>query len=148
MELQCLSDIITKSSDLSRFINQIDRLSKINQVIKQHLDPTLANDCQVANLRDGILILSTHSSIWGHRLRFQAIELLSTLRAIPEWCGLKSIQCRVVPAPTSDPSSCPLTQKLGLSAISIEHLQKAAEGIRDQKLKEAMLRLATHSITG
>lgn len=151
---QFLADIVDKSPDLSRFVKQIEQLSKLNKALKKHLDPALALQCQVANLRDGILIITTPSSIWGHQLRFQEMELLSALRATPEWCSLKSIQSRVVPAlpissflnPHSEQNSPAF--KLNLSTHSAQHLQEIAHIMTHSRLKQALLRLAAHANTG
>lgn len=153
MEPKRLTDIITKSNDLSRFTQKIEQLSKISQAVKNHLEPSLARQCQVANLRDGILILSTHSSIWGHQLRFQEIELLSVLRATPEWCGLKSVQSRVVPLSSSTQYSAEPKQNLSmtktpLSIKSAAHLEDVAQHIQYPHLKQAFLKLASYAITG
>jgi hypothetical protein len=146
---QFLADIVAKSPDLSRFIQKIEQLSKLNQAIKTHLDPMLARQCQVANLRNGMLILTTTSSIWGHQLRFQEMELLSHLRTHPEWCGLTSVQSKVVPAmPTLRASKFEYTgfSKPYLSIISAHTLKQTAETIIHPRLQAALLRLATHAV--
>lgn len=149
-----LADVVAKSPDLARFVKQIQQLSQLNQALKQHLDPELAPHCQVANLRNGILILTTHSSIWGHQLRFQEMALLSALRNTPDWCGLKSIQFRVVPASPipsflkPDLEAHHQPPRLCLSIHNAKHLQETAHNMQSPRLKQALLRLATHANTG
>jgi len=148
---QFLADVVAKSPDLSRFIKKIEQLSKLNQAVKQQLDPTLARQCQVANLRNGMLILTTPSSIWGHQLRFQEMELLSALRATPEWCGLTSIQSRVVPISSTQRVprlDFPGFSKPHLSDMGARTLKETAHSIASPRLQQALLRLAAHAITG
>ncbi len=90
-----LQEILTQSSLLKDMTQKASKLVKLNQAVLKKLDPKLAPHCRVTNLRDGILILATHSPAFGHMLRFSEIELLSALRQEPEWCGLSSIQSRV-----------------------------------------------------
>ncbi len=148
---QSLAEILAKSPILSRFIQKIDDLSKLNQALKTHLDPSLAPQCQVVNLCQGKLILCTTSSIWGHQLRFQEMELLSQLRTYPEWCGLTSIHSKVLPSmPTLRASKFEYTgfSRPTLSATSADTLKQTARTIRHPRLQAALLRLATHAITG
>lgn len=151
MELQCIADVINKSNDLSKFIKQINQLSKINQAVKQYLEPMLANQCQVANLRNGTLILTTSSSIWGHQLRFQEMALLSALRATQEWCGLKAIQSRVAPTHPPHTTAPPKPYEIRKSRLSLKHaahLQSLAHYTVHPRLKQALLNLADYAITG
>lgn len=92
-----LTNILTTSPILSQIVRKVDQLAQLNRIVHQKLDPALAKHCRVANYRDGILILTTHSSTTGHLLRFAKSELLSTLRAMPEWCHLKAIKIHVRP---------------------------------------------------
>jgi hypothetical protein len=143
-----MADVLDKSKDLSKFIKQINHLSKINQAVKEHLTPDLASHCRVANLRDGVLILRTSSSIWGHQLRFQEMALLSALRTMPEWCGLKSIQSRVVPLYSeyaSHPKAPYPHPKPRLSLKNKAHLEAIAHHIVYPHLKRAVLCLAMPS---
>src|ERR1700722_1515422 len=95
-----LANILTDSPILSEIVNKVDQLAKLNRIVHQKLDPELTKYCRVANLRDGILILSTSSPATGHLLRFAKAELLSTLRIEPQWCHLKSIKIHVRPQMT------------------------------------------------
>ncbi len=139
-----MSDIFTTSPVLSRFVSKVEQLSKLNRAVLKKLDPTIASHCRVANLRDGILILTTHSPIWGHKLRFQGAELLSALRTEPTFCSIKSIQSQVIPKETRETHSAALQAlpKPSMSPISAAVLQDAALDIESPKLKQSMLNLA------
>ncbi len=80
---------------LAAFRDKLTQLQQLNTLVASHIDPAMAANCQVANLRDGCLILTTTSPVWHHKLRFASSDLLSALRAHRQWAGLKSIEIRV-----------------------------------------------------
>ena len=92
-------EILIISPILSQIVNKVEQLAKLNRIVHQKCNPELRKHCRVANYRDGILILTTHSSAVGHLLRFEKSELLTALRSLPEWCHLKSIKIHVRPKP-------------------------------------------------
>lgn len=135
-------------------IRKTEHLNKLNRLVQSKLDPTLSAHCRVANLRDGILVLTTSSPAFGHLLRFKSIDLLSALRAEPQWCGLKSIQTRVCPEHPLTLAALPLVQSnakeqaLGsmgpsLSVQSAELLKNTANNIQSPRLRHALLKLAS-----
>lgn len=137
-----LTDILATSTTLSQIVKKVDQLAKLNRAVLKKLDPTLAQQCRVANLRDGVLILTTSSPIWGHQLRFSEIELLSSLRSVPEWCALKSIKTHIQPVDYTHPTPFRLHPKPTLSKLGASHIEHVAQDIENQGLKQALLRLS------
>lgn len=142
------TDILTRSPTLQSMVNKAESLIKLNQAVLKKLGPNLSPHCRVTNLRDGILILTTPSPAWGHTLRFSELELLSTLRAYPEWCGLKAIQSRVRPLETSLRKISVGLPAPFMSKLSAEHIQAIAQQITDPKLQKALQRLSSRSGCG
>ncbi len=141
-------EILTISPILSQIVNKVEQLAKLNRIVHQKCDPELRKHCKVANYRDGILILTTHSSAVGHLLRFEKSELLTTLRSLPEWCHLKSIKIHVRPNPPGS-EIAPLAQEepqstaLPLLPSRIaKDLKETALSINFPALQRALLRLA------
>ena len=89
------TSLLQTAPNRNKLLAKIELVKQLNQFIAAHLEPSLAAQCRVANLRDGILILSTTSPAWKHKLRFAALELLSSLRVNPRWSYLKSIEVRI-----------------------------------------------------
>lgn len=94
--------LLYNAPNLHKLLDKLEQLKQLNQFVAAHLEPSLAAQCQVANLRDGILILSTTSPAWKHKLRFVTLDLLSALRANPAWSSLKSIEVRIDYIPTRE----------------------------------------------
>lgn len=143
-----LIDILTTSNTLNTLVNKASALNKLNQALLEKLDPALSPHCRVTNLRDGILILTTPSPAWGYKLRFAEMELLSTLRKEPEWCGLKSIQSRVRPLLQQDPYLKQQFPAPVLSKQSACHLLNTANGIECPKLRQSLLKLSSRGSRG
>lgn len=137
------ASLLAGTPELRNFTAKLDHLNQMNQVISSKLEPSLASHCHVANLRDGTLILATTSPAWNHKLRFSALDLLSTLRADPRWSGLKSIEIRVDYLPNTETASTMKRSKpITLSAASAQLIKQAADNISNPSLAEAMRRLA------
>lgn len=138
------NEILSISPILREIVCKVEQLAKLNRQVLNKLEPQLAKHCRVANLKDGILILTTQSPTWGHQLRFASSDLLSALRAEPEWCGLKSIKIHVRPneIPTLDRVGSTILSGPMLSPLGASYLQKTAETITDVRLQEALSKLS------
>jgi hypothetical protein len=137
-------ELLTMSPTLSQIVHQVDQLAKLNRIVHQKLDSELRNHCRVANYRQGILILTTHSSAVGHLLRFAKSELLTALRSLPEWCHLKSIKIHVRPSQLETQKTIPPTKAHPLVTLPphiAKDVKETALTIHFQPLQQALLRL-------
>lgn len=151
MELQkhSMVDILTTSPILSQIVHKVDQLAKLNRIVHQKCDPELQKHCRVANYRDGILTLTTNSSAVGHLLRFAKSELLTALRALPEWCHLKSIKIHVRPNQPVSGEIAPSAKTRPLPILPpriARDLKETALNISFSPLQEALLRLSGRNI--
>ncbi len=138
-----VNEIFTHSPLLCEIVKKVNQLSKLNRAVQQKLDPELANQCRIANYRDNILILTTPSQAVGHKLRFAASDLLTTLRTEPDWCGLRSIKIQVRPKlMTTVTPPIPNPIRPSLSAHNAEILKSTATTIPFMPLQHALLRLS------
>ncbi len=55
-------------------------LAGLHKSLQSILPADLKPHCQLANIRDGVVIMIASSSIWASRLRFHQTELLNYLR--------------------------------------------------------------------
>jgi hypothetical protein len=138
-----LANLLTTSPILREIVYKVEQLAKLNQLVLKKLDPTLARHCRVANFRNGILVLTTTSPIWGHQLRFAKTDILSTLRADPEWIGLKSIEAQVRPDTNSvadiKKNTLPVPK---LSKVAAQFVELTAIEVTSPTLKKALLKLS------
>jgi len=62
-------------------MDQLNKISTINNSLQQHINPMYSQHCKAVNLRKGTLVIAVDSPAWKNKLRFQLPELLSELRA-------------------------------------------------------------------
>ena len=137
-----LIEVLAKSPLFGEIVNKVELLAKLNRVVLEKLDPELRGHCRVANLRDGVLILTTTSPALGHQLRFATSDLLTSLRALPEWCHLKSIKTQVRSTYYAALPPIPEYPARILSKSNAEIVKASAQDINTAALKEALLRLS------
>lgn len=92
------TSLLQSAPNLNKLLAKLAQLEQLNRFIAKYFEatePNLGKQCRVANLREGILILSTTGPAWKHKLRFATSDLLSALRANPQWSSLKSIEVRI-----------------------------------------------------
>ncbi len=146
MQYKTLYTLFNSAPDLSKFVTKLEQIEQISQLVTSHLEPALGSQCRVANLREGTLIISTTSPAWHHQLRFQSLDLLSQLRARPEWCGLKSIEVRVDYLPVHEHNTkTNLKKPLTMSSNNAKLLEDTANSVTCPKLAKSLQRLSARS---
>ena len=144
---QKIAQILLNAPMLNKLWSKLSNLSKINEAVATFLDPELAKNCQVANLRNGTLILTTTSPAWNHQMRFLKIDLLNKLRKVPEWRGLKAIEIKVQYLPDDKAYQQPKV-KHKPRLISYENaalLEQTAANIKYPELANRLKQLAKYT---
>ncbi len=90
-----LQEVLKGVQGLAGLLGAARQNERYQQLVNNRLSAPLKEHCQVATLRDGVLVLLADSPVWAARLRFEAPALLKQLEAEPALCGLKTIQVRV-----------------------------------------------------
>lgn len=81
---------------MKNILIKLEQLEQIKKIIPKFLPKMLANNCIVANIRDGILTLVTNSPVWKHQLNFLKMDLLEQFRkSCPLLAGLSSIEIKI-----------------------------------------------------
>ena len=122
----------------NRLFQEGQRLAAVQTLLYQALpDAALAAHCQVAGWQNGGLKILVDSATWATQLRFQIPQLLENLKLhLP---ALKLIECRVVPQ--TPPPETIYWQAEPISREAAAMICDIAEGIGDEKLRGALLRL-------
>lgn len=133
------SELINQKHLLLKHLAQkINHLRAINQSLQAILPIELRSACEVANLNDQkCLVLLTHNSHWLTSLRFMTPELLKQLQ--PHYPDIKSIKIIISRKSNHQPHTQLHSAKLTPTATKI--ITEFAEGVDDQTLKQALLRL-------
>ncbi len=81
---------------LGLLVDNLNRINRLSQILKEVLEKPLADHCRVAHYRNNILVLAVDSGLWSNRLRFEKLNLLSKLRK-NGFPGISSINVIVQP---------------------------------------------------
>ncbi|MGD0465128.1 MAG: DUF721 domain-containing protein [Gammaproteobacteria bacterium] len=92
ISIHSINALLQNSPTITNIRNKLQQLQQLNKIVAKLLPPTISCHCSVANLRDGILILTTTSPVWNHQINFLKMDLLDKLRiSEPAWAGISSI---------------------------------------------------------
>ncbi|MGD9108683.1 MAG: DUF721 domain-containing protein [Gammaproteobacteria bacterium] len=143
MKQQIINDILqSPNNQLSNIITKVNQLHTLNQSLSEILDSKLAVHCQITNLENQILTLLVDNSSWGTKIRYAAPEIIKKMHTIPELSQVKQIKCIVRPKQQYRNAKLPQTaQKMTISSENAQILRSVANGIKDEKLKKALLKL-------
>lgn len=146
-----INELLEKSeTQLGKLISQAQAIDTLNAVFTLALEPDLAPHCRVGYYDSGVLTLFAASAAWATRLRYAVPNLLSQLRALPTWAGLRSIQVKIqtnfhqLQAQKID--NAPSLPPAKISATNAAQFQALADSFKDkpgfEKLVESLQRLA------
>lgn len=140
--LQTILD--SKNNSFAGLVNKVKCLTELSQLWHTIIEPALLPHCRVANLRDKRLIIEVDSAAWLTRLRYQLPELLTKLRSYSELRDLQAIDWYIEPnIPTTQQSNA---HPKPFSPHTVQLLHETAEGITNETLRNALLRLARDGI--
>ena len=83
-------------SSLGRLIRHARQMAYLESLLRDHVDPELADHFQVATARQNRLILVTPTAAWATRLRMHAPRLVTALQSAGP-SAIEHIDIRVAP---------------------------------------------------
>lgn len=133
--------------DLQSLFVKLKELNTLNQKFQSYLEPVLKDHCQVANLYDHQLIVLVDNASAATQLRFQTPDLLTKMQQDPAFKQIQTIRYKI--RPPFQPNVLQNTQETRkispLSSKSAQLIKETASNIKDEKLKQALERLASHT---
>jgi hypothetical protein len=118
-------------------------LQRLNLAVKALLTTDLVAHCQVANVRDNVLILHLDGAAWATALHYQTTDLLAQLRQQKQYAAIKSIQYKIRPADGERKTVAAEAVK-PLSTNTRKLLSDTAKSVNNKELAEALARLSKH----
>jgi hypothetical protein len=115
-------------------------LARLNRVLSRALPAPLDAHCRVLNLRHHTLTLAVDDPLWASRLRYQTRTLLQQLAAV-ESVTVRTIQIRIQPQAT--PRQEKSRRNKPLSASNARLVRQTARSLKDERLRAALLRVAS-----
>jgi hypothetical protein len=136
--------LASSNSGLQPLLERAHFLQALTRILRDSLEPSLAEHITLSNLRDDTAIISADTPAWLTKIRYLAPIILQQLKQQPGLEGLRKVQFRVQPhTETAQPTQPP--RRATLSSNGAQVLASAAEGIHDPELANALRRLADKS---
>ncbi len=139
LEPRTISDILAKAgTGHSSVISHCIRLQKLNRHLREFLPSPLKNHCGVASFSRTKITLYAHSPAWCYKLRAHASAINHFLRKK----GIPVRKLRFIVVPRILPDADSVTRILptpSLSGTQVKIIEKAAESVQDQRLRELLL---------
>ena len=133
--------LTTSSGDLQSLLEQAHYLQALTRVLREAIDPVLADHITVANIRENTAIVAADTPAWLSKIRYMAPTILAILKQQPGLADLRKIQFKV--QPTIEPAIPDQEiRRASLSSASSKVLESAASGIHDPELASALRRLS------
>ena len=115
-------------------------LARLNRILAKALPPPLDAHCQVLNLRGQTLTLGVDGPLWASRLRYQTRTLLQQLAQV-ESVTVCTIQVMILPEKGKQEGKPKRNSRLSFDNARL--LQQTANGLKDERLRAALLRVAS-----
>jgi len=125
---------------LAPLLQRTAALRQATDLVRARLGTPLGDHCQVANWRDGTLVVQADSAAWASRLRFLAPKILAALSETQGCLGLRKLKVIVRPSDQTPGDTRP--RRFRLSARSASLLRDVGESTADAALRETLLRLS------
>lgn len=129
---------------LGSIIQQVGQLKELNQHFKQYIAPEIAEYCFVTRLVNHKLTVLTASGSIATQIRFESFDLLRKFKGDAVLKEVKQIETKVRPQQAPGGSHKKTKKVAKLSTASSEIIESIAESIDDEKLKKALLRIASY----
>jgi|SRR5579872_2782558 len=127
---------------LGNLLVKFNRLKIWNTYLRECLaeELVLLEHCQIVGVDKTSLIVIADNPHWVTRFRFFIPDLLIKLRHYEDFKNIRAICCKV--RPPHYRASKPKRQPLIISNQTAEIVQEAAKKMKNEKLKEILMRIA------
>lgn len=134
--------LLREQKPLKALFSQAQRLSQLQNLLESQLEAGAREHCRIASWRDGCLLLIITDAQWATRLRYQQRRLQKALMQFDEFKELQRMLFKVQPPRT--PMRGPI-RTVTLSPTAASSLRESAEHVSDNRLREALERLASRT---
>ncbi len=83
------------AGELGGLMAHAARLQRASKLLCEYLDAPLNQHCQVANIKEDIIVVHADSSAWAAKLRFHVAGMLTHLKQQQEFNTLRSVLVKV-----------------------------------------------------
>jgi len=139
-----IANVVQSSSILRDYLQKINKVNKLNDIVEPCLPEILRNNVEVTNFKKGRLVLGVQSPVWRYQLTFYKQEILQRLREIPGWSRLEDIEIAVLPKSLeqTDTKRAEIARKIPPAAR--EQIKTLSLNVTSENLKLALSKLSEH----
>jgi hypothetical protein len=126
------------AAGLGPLIQRAQSLGRLDQLLRQSLPATLAQQCRLANVEPDRLVFLVNAPVWKNKLRLMADTLLDAAAAAGY--PARALVVKVVPTISISPET---SVGKPLSEAVRESLRATAQSVKDPDLRAQLLKLAS-----
>ena len=126
---------------LSYLLEKSKALQNLQNIFNSFVSAALIKHCIVANYKKETLVLLTDSASWSTKIRFMTPELLKQLKTTEPFTDIKKIKCKVRPK-ENEIAHVKKQNPITISAENARSIKTMANTIKDDRLRESLLKLA------
>jgi hypothetical protein len=140
---RAISDLLQdKRYPLAELCKKAISNKKIDQKLKKHLDPSLSDHFELANIKTDVATILVNSPAWATRLRYNIPAILSTLNKQLNFSSVNTVRIKVKKVVHENIT---LSKKpTPLSKSSVQVLVDVANNFSDPELRSCLLKLSKH----
>lgn len=138
------SYLYKKDSPLSDLYKKAQRIQEIDHKLKNHLDPSLRNHFELANIDTDVVVILVNNSAWATRLRYNIPAILDTINNQLNFKTVKTVRIKVKHLVTDNSNS--VKHSIHLSKNTALFLEDAAQTISDSELSNCFLKLSKNHL--
>lgn len=131
------------SRPLGTLLSHVQLLRRFTAFLQDRLPPSLAAQCQAANIEGTTLVIAVSSSAWAAKLRYQITALAVELKEHTGLPPIEHIRIRVQPPQLEATRRAP--HRLPMSTDTAALISQVADHTTDPALRESLRRLARHA---
>lgn len=131
-----------QAPQLQGLIQRAHALASLDQALRARLDKPIADRLTLANIRQDTAIILVDSSVWLTRLRYLAPIILQEIQNLGQK-QVTSVEMKVAPRVHTPAPPVPPVHRP--SAETLKQLREMAEGLQDNRLRDALNRVIDDS---
>jgi len=129
---------------IGTLLSRVRLLRRYTAALRGGLPPSLAAQCQAANLDGTNLVIAVSSSAWAAKLRYQLTAVLGHLKTCDDLPPVDALRIRIQPL-RLEPATRPVS-RAPLSAETATVIRHVADNTTDPALRAALQRLVRHVV--
>jgi hypothetical protein len=131
---------------LQSILQRAQALQALTQILRESLDPVIADHISLVNLHGDTAIIAADSPAWLTKVRYLAPVLLQLLQQQSGLQGLRKVQFKI--RPSAETAETAPARRASLSTDGAQLLDSTAASVSYPPLADALRRLAKQSRSG